>query len=121
MDAERREYIRVREKLVTFVKQTATGKVHRALTRDISGVGICLITNEPLEAGAPLEFELKLPEFDRAVPFTGHVAWSKVMNEAGAGFKEPMREIGIRFVNIAPKDLTLIRQHAAMNAVPPAG
>ena len=121
MSAERREFVRVRERLVTFVKQIATGKVHRALTRDLSGVGICLITNEPLETGAPLELELKLPEFDRMIPFTGLVAWSKVMDEPRKRYEEPMREVGIRFVAIAPKDRTLIKQHAAMNAVSPTG
>ena len=119
MSDERREFIRVREKLVTVVKQTATGKVHRALTRDLSGVGICLITNEPLESGAPLELELKLPELDRMIPFTGLVAWSKVIDEPRKRYEEPMREVGIRFVDIAPKDLALIKQHTAMNAVPP--
>ena len=121
MTDERREYVRVREKLVTFVKQSATGKVHRALTRDLGGVGICLVTNEPLASGAPLELELKLPGYDRMIPFTGMVAWSKVMEGPPKPYAEPMREIGIKFVEIAPKDLALIKQYAAMNAVPPAG
>ena len=119
MSDERREYVRVREKLVTLVKHTATGKVHRALTRDIGGVGICIITSEPLESGARLELELKLPESDRTIPFTGIVAWSQVMGGPRKSYEDPMREIGIKFVDIAPKDLAFIKQHAAMNAVPP--
>ena len=117
--SERRGYIRIRERLVTFVKDPATGKVHRALTRDLGGVGVCLITNEPLEVGVAIEGELKLPDREAPVSFSAVVVWSQVIQkEPGETLDRPTREVGVKFVRIDPKDRVLIQQHAALNALP---
>ena len=49
MDAEQRQFIRVKERLLTFITFLTTGKVERALTRDIGAVGVCLMTETVLE------------------------------------------------------------------------
>ena len=116
--SERRESVRIRERLVTFVKNPATGKVHRALTRDLGGIGVCLITNEPLESGAAIEAELKLPDREAPVTFSAAVVWSRVIDEPGRSRDRPTREVGVQFVRIDPKDRALIQQYAALNALP---
>ena len=117
--SERREYIRVRERLVTFIKDPATGKVHRALTRDLGGTGVCLVTNEPLEVGVAIEGELKLPDRKAPVTFSAVVVWSQVIQkEPGQPLDRPTREVGVKFVRIDPKDRALIQQHVALNAMP---
>ena len=116
--SERREYRRIKERLVTFVKDPATGKVHRALTRDLGGIGVCLVTSEPLKLGTAIEAELKLPDRERPIAFSAVVVWSQVIDESGQPLNRPTREVGVQFVRIDPKDRALIQQHAALNAMP---
>lgn len=116
--SERRECIRIRERLVAFVKDPATGKVHRGLTNNISSVGVCVVTEQFFKPGAPLEVEIKLPDREAPVTFTGEVVWSRVAEEAQKVYEGPTVELGIKFVQIDLRDLTLIQQHAALNALP---
>ena len=117
VERERREFIRLRTKLMTFVKEPKTGRVQRVLTKDIGGIGVCLVTQDVMEPGMTLEVELRLPDFDAPVTFTGAVVWSQRITEPGTG--KPLIETGVTFVQIDPKPRAIIMQYAALNAVPP--
>ena len=119
MSEDRRRSVRVTERLVVFLKHPATGKVHRGLTNNISSIGVCVVTEQFFNPGAPLEVEIKLPDREAPVTFTGVVVWSRVAEEAQKVYEGPTVELGIKFVQIDPRDLALIQQHAAMNAPPP--
>ncbi len=120
MESERREFSRLQERLITFIKIPETGKVHRALTRNLGGFGICVVTEETFAPGASLELELHLPDRKAPLTFTGEVAWSEPINDAAQrqGLSDATREIGIKYVKIDPKDMVFLKQHIAMNLPP---
>ena len=119
MEDERREFTRVRERVMTFVKDPTTGKVHRALTKDLGISGICVATEETFNPGASLELELQMPDRQTPLVFTGEVVWSERIKDAKQqGFSAATCELGIKYVQIDPKDLLFMKQHIAMNAPP---
>ena len=95
-----------------------TGKVYRALTKDIGGKGVCLVMEEELELGTPLAVEMTLPDRQTPVAFVGDVVWSTLLIEASSRLRHPPVETGVRFVSINPKDRTLIMQYTRLNALP---
>ena len=122
MQQERRKFTRLRSRLTTTFKVLATGKILRALTRDIGGIGVCLLTEDPIEPGTPLEVEIKLPDVPAPITFAGEVVWSKpVASSTQSYIGELTAETGVKFVDIDPKARLLILQYAALNALPPQG
>ena len=119
MGEERRQFIRATSRLTAFIKYVDTGKVRRALTKDVSAGGMCVITEELLSPGAKVEVELKLPDWDKPIICAAEVVWSRPMGEARKSYENPTAETGLRFVNLAPKDQVLLKQYAALNAPPP--
>lgn len=117
---ERRRSVRLRPRLTTIYKNLSTGRVRRALTKDVSGHGACLVTEDLLEAGTPLEIEIKLPDRASPVTFLAEVVWSGFQVDA-AGRIGSRAEAGVKFVSIDPKDHTLVMQFARFNALPPSG
>ena len=120
MGQEQRRFVRVTSRLNATFKVVKTGKVKRALTKDISAGGICCVTEELLEAGIAVEVELRLP--DRAAPILllGEVAWSRPIGSQHKSYQNPTGEAGVQFTKIDPKDQALIIQYAKMNAPPPS-
>ena len=94
-------------------------KVQRSLTKDLSGVGLRLVTEQLLNPGTSLEVEIKLPDRGAPLTFTAEVVWSKLISEQRKSYDATTAETGIKFVNVDPKVLALIKQYAAMNAPPP--
>ena len=84
MGQERRRCVRSPTKLMAFVKNPATGKVKRWLTKDVSGFGLCLIADEVLERSTRLEVELKLPDSPLPLVMRAEVTWMMTV-EAPAG------------------------------------
>ena len=117
---ERRRSVRLRTRLNTVYKNLTTGRVQRALTKDVSGHGACLVTEDLLEAGTPLEIEIKLPDRAAPVTFLAEVVWSGFQLEGGVQTGS-RAEAGIRFVSIDSKDHALVMQFARFNALPPSG
>ena len=119
MKGERREFARVRERVMTFIKDPTTGRVYRALTRDLGVVGICVVTEETFDPGASLELELQMPDRKSPLVFAGEVVWNELITDAQQqGPSAATREIGIKYVKIDPKDQLFVKQHIAMNAPP---
>ena len=118
MGEEQRRFIRIHSRLMTFIKFPDTGKVRRALTRDVSAGGICLVTEELLKPGTPLEVELKLPDRDSPIRFTAEVMWSKPVGEPHKSYENPTAETGVRFVTIDPNDQKQLMLYAKVNAPP---
>src|SRR3989338_2165718 len=92
MGQEQRRFIRVTSRLAAVVKIVKTGKVRRALTRDISAGGLCFVTEEILEAGTALEVELKLPDREAPVRFLGEVAWRRPVDPKPKSYQDPTAE-----------------------------
>ena len=118
MSKEHRQFIRIREYLLTLVRFAKTGNVYRALTKDIGGNGLRLLTEELIDAGAPVEVEIKLPDREEPIRFTGEVVWSKLVEKEQRSYKNPKAETGVKFLQIDPGDRTIITQYAKLNALP---
>ena len=119
MDQEKRKYARVRQRLTTLVKFLDTGKVRRALTRDIGAGGVCVVMEGVLEPGTMLEVELRLPDRQQPITFTASVIWNRPLETLTKSYEIPTTETGVTFVNIDPKERAFLMQYAAMNPLPP--
>ena len=129
MQPERRQFVRLRTRLTTVFKIVKTGKVRRGLTKNISGVGICFVTNEMVEPGErlneiiePGEFldvELQLPDCAAPITFSAAVVWLRPLGGLRKSYEIPTVEVGVKFVTIDSKDVSLLGQYAALNALPP--
>ena len=119
MGEEHRRFIRVTSRLNATFKIVKTGRVARALTKDIGTGGICFVTADILEPGTVVEVEMKLPDSEAPVRFLGEVAWSRPIGHAKS-YEDPTGETGVKFVSIDPKDRALIMHYATLNA-PPSG
>jgi hypothetical protein len=118
MDAEQRQFIRVKERLLTFITFLTTGKVERALTRDIGAVGVCLMTETVLEPGTQLAVELHLPDRKGPISFMAEVRWSRPLGGTRDADASMAAETGLQFVRVDPKDRSMMMQHAALHALP---
>jgi len=116
---ERRRNIRLQTRLSARVTNVSTGVSEQALTKDISGKGVCLITTDMIEPGTPMSVELQLPDHHAPVSFLGDVVWSMLLLPPGGEAKNPPAETGVRYVSIDPKVRTAIIQYAQLNALPP--
>lgn len=119
MTLERREFTRVKTRLITFLTIVATGKVERALTKDLGGKGLCCITEGDIAPDTKLEIKLQLPDREKPIICTASVVWSQLLGEAHKSYEMPPAETGIQFIQIDPDDRTLIIQYAKLNAAPP--
>ncbi len=118
MGAERRRFFRLASRLTTIFKILKSGKVRRALTKDMGGGGLCLITEEMLEPGTKLAVEIKLPDRAETVTFLAEVVWSRLVCASHKSYENVTVETGVRFIDPNPKDQALIIQYARMNAPP---
>ena len=116
MGQEQRQFIRINTRLTAIFKILTTGKVRRALTKDVSGGGVCFVTEGLLEPGTALEIELKLPDRAEPIRFTGEVAWSRPVGGTTKRYANPTAETGVRFVAIDAKDRALVLQYTTLNA-----
>lgn len=117
---ERRQFVRLDTRLdVTYtVLPTATSQT--STTRDIGGGGVCLFSDQVLQAGDRLQVAMKLPGRDEPVNFIAEVVWSEPYEViAKGGARQRSVEVGVRFVEIAPKDQEAVMQHVILSLQPP--
>ena len=120
MKPERRQFIRVRTRLTTFVTLMSNGKVQRALTRDIGGGGVCLLAETALSLGTEVKLEIQLPDREAPIASRAVVLWSRTVAPAADASEgdQPTLETGMSFLEIDPKERALLTQYARLNAVP---
>lgn len=117
-EPERRQTPRAALRLMVFVKFVSTGRILRALTKDIGDRGACLLTDETIAPGTKLELEIVLPDRPTPVACSGDVLWHRTVNQPDAP-EHGKVETGVAFATIAPKDKALLLQFARLNAPPP--
>ena len=115
---ERRRGIRTSTQLVALVKHLATGKVRRWLTKNLSGVGVCLVADESLERGTRLEVEVTLPDYPTPLAVMGEVVWLMTVQPAHKSYEVPKVELGVRFIDPPQKTQSLLDAYARMTALP---
>ena len=110
---ERRSYSRVPSRLMIFLTPVQTGRVFRVLTHDISGAGIRCTSDESLQPGTSLHVEVQLPDGGVPIKLTAQVVWSRTREESRSRWGVQY-EVGIGFVEIAPKDRAIILHYARL-------
>lgn len=118
MAQERRQTTRAATELLANVKRLSTGKVSQMLTKNVSDVGLCLLTDEPIARGVQLGIKLQLPTDATPVICTSEVVWIMTPGTSRPAAK-PTVELGVKFVDIQPRDRKRLQQYAVMCTNPP--
>lgn len=118
MGSERRQTIRASSQLMASVKRLSTGRISQMLTKNVSDVGLCLLTEEPVSRGTQLGIKLQLPTDNTPVICTSEVVWIMMPGDLHPGDK-PAVELGVKFVDIQLRDKQRLRQYALLCTTPP--
>jgi c-di-GMP-binding flagellar brake protein YcgR len=110
---EKRRFIRIEEELKALIRpvDAEADAIFAALTRNVSGGGVALATDQPLKVGKALEVQLIFPERQQPLVFTAAVVWSDPLQVHGAIQKDKF-ESGLRFMEIDRADQEFIIQRA---------
>ena len=117
---ERRKFVRLDTRLEISYAVLPAEQAKHAVTKDISAGGICLFAEKPLPPGTRLQVAMTLPGRKEPVHFTAEVVWAESYEVIGKEQRQRAVEIGVRFVEIAPKDQEAILQHVILSLKPPA-
>ena len=112
---ERRRFVRLDTRLEVSYSVLPSGKMEGASTKDISGSGVCLFTNQVLPAGTHLQVSMKLPDRDKPVNFTAEVVWSEAYEVIGKTERRRAAETGVRFLEVSPQDQDAVMQHVILS------
>lgn len=115
MMEERRQFVRLDARLKSAYTALPEEHPRAALTRNLSGGGLCVFAAEPLAPGTRLQMEVIVPDREEPIPFIAEVVWSEASWLLGAPHPERAAEIGVRFVEIAPEDQAMLVREVAMN------
>lgn len=111
---EQRQFVRLDARLDVTYTVLQTGAVGQAVTKNISGGGVCIFTERVLAPGTRLQVAMKLPEGERPVNFIAEVVWSEAYEIIGKAERRRAVETGVRFVEIAPPDQEAVMQHVIL-------
>ena len=118
MTEERRRDPRCTLRLNVSYAIQGTKKIGKALTTDISAGGARFVAEHRLEVGDRLELVLRLPERDEPVRCLADVRWTKPVQSTDKALQSSGAEIGVQFVELAPKDRALLAQYASFYGPP---
>ena len=103
-DSEKRKYIRLDFKLkLNFSAEGEPKKAYQAITRNISAEGLKFTSDQKLEPGSRVDFEVQLQNRKDTVHFKGEVVWSKEVPIL-TSVRDKTYDIGVRFVDVDKKD-----------------
>lgn len=115
MTREQRRFARLDARLpVTYCVLPAT-TFQGTKTKNISGGGICMAVEKPLDLGTLVEVMVKLPSRGDLVTFTAKVVWC----ESGKAVQPPRSiEIGLQFVSGNSEHRQALLQYIILNLPP---
>ena len=116
---ERRQFIRLGLRMNVSYQLLGTKKSGESLTKDISGGGVRFFAEHLLEPGTQVACTVRLPDRREPIRFRGEVVWARTGRAGDKTLIAGASEIGVRFVEIDPKDQALLVQYAKMYG--PAG
>jgi c-di-GMP-binding flagellar brake protein YcgR len=95
---------------VSFKKKAAFKKEKLSITKNISGVGVCLISYEELKVDDNLELKVFMPETKKPMKVMGRVAWVRefVIGDPQQGKRY---DVGVEFLGLSEEDKEKINQH----------
>lgn len=118
---ERRRFVRLDTRLDIQYSVLPLGSSQPAVTKDISGGGVCLFADKELNPGTRLQVTMKLPNREVPVHFTAEVVWSEAYEVIGKTERQRAVEMGVRFVEIAPQDQAVVMQQVILSLKHPGG
>jgi c-di-GMP-binding flagellar brake protein YcgR len=111
---ERRKFLRLNAKVSVTYQQADSTQESPTITRNIGAGGICILGSEAVALGKQIKVEIKLPEQGRIISFVGEVVWSGEVTLPDVA-SAPLVQMGVRFINIDPKDHQAIIRHCVTN------
>ena len=107
---ENRKFIRLQAPIgvvYKLIKKNKRQKLSNSLVKNISGGGIKIMAKDDLRNGDLLDLQIQVPHLEESIHAVGEVAWfeySKVKDR-------DIKEAGVRFRDIDPKDLHRILEY----------
>ena len=111
---ERRQFVRLDTRLEIQYSVLPSEPPKTAVTKDISGNGVCLFADKELAPGTRLQVAMKLPGREIPVNFTAEVMWSEAYEMIGKSQRQRSVEVGVRFVEVSPQDQEAVMQHVIL-------
>ena len=112
---ERRRFVRLDTRLPITYRVLPTTQAIPSATADIGGGGVCLFLNEVVKPGSQLQVDIKLPDRERSVAFTGEVVWCEQYETIGRTVRQQSIEAGVKFLLIDPKDRQAIMDYVILS------
>lgn len=105
---------------ITFTKQPETGA---SVYKDVSGGGLLLHSVHPVQLGTLLKLEIRVPGWGRHLGHYGPLADVELRPLVAVGevvrleaLEESGYEIGVKFLNVYPDDLSALLKFIAASA-----
>lgn len=92
---EKRRYLRLNVPIEIEYILPGSDKIYKAVTKDISAIGLRFATQSELPKDTALELKLKLPNIPNPIHANGRIAWLKKLDS-----KEEPFSIGVEFIKI---------------------
>ena len=115
---ERRQFVRLDTRLPTDYRVLPSSEAQHAITKDISGAGVCVFVSESLTLGTQLQVTISLPDSARQIVFTGEVVWCESSEIIGKAQQHRSILAGVKFVSIAPEDQREIMRYVILSLQP---
>ena len=115
MMEERRKFVRLDTRLEVTYTVLPSGSAQHTVSKGIGGGGLCFFSDQPLAAGTCLQMAMKLPGREQPVHFTAEVVWSEPYEVIGKTERQRAVEVGVRFLEVAPKDLEAVTQRITLS------
>jgi c-di-GMP-binding flagellar brake protein YcgR len=115
---ERRRFVRLDTRLPVTYQVLPSTTPQQTKTKDIGGGGVCLFLNEPVAVGTTLQAQIKIPDQEHPVSFTGRVVWCEQYEIIGKSRRERSVEAGVEFEQIDPRDQQAIMRYVILSLQP---
>ena len=112
MSLDKRQFVRLGMQLKMTYKVVGSLRQGASMTQDFSPTGVRFLSEHFLKPGTHIEVELQLPDRKDTVWFVGEVVWSDTKTAAIG--QAGQTEIGLRFIDIAPKDQDLLSHYGKL-------
>ena len=115
---ERRKYVRLEASVEVKYKVIGKPGEIKAFSRDISAGGLCIFTEEALDADTPLEVQIKIPDLKDPIHALGRTIWQKEFKDEGG--KQDVFRTGLEFTGISDFDRFNINRYVMERVEPEA-
>ena len=116
---ERRRFVRLDTRLEMSFTEIPSGVKRKTVSKNLSGGGLCLVTEKDIAPGTQLQVAMTLPDQEQPVNFTAQVVWCEPYEVIGKTQRHRAAEVGAKFVDISPKDYQAILQHVILKLKAP--